>query len=325
MQSEGAALDADAMAGAAESGSMAICEYLLSRQCPMNADVYSAAAGSHHFHILNWLYEHECPMDSEACSAAVVKRHHGQTSLTPYAGCANAVVHCRLMHVRLQLKRELWKYYATCMRVGVPGHLDIVRYVHEQGCTLDASISKAAARGGHLSIVRYLYEHGCVWDAAVSLYAVQGGHLNVLRYLDEHGCPCDGVAACNAAARGGHIGTLRYMHERNRPWDAVRACELAAGSGSVDIINYIVEQESIVLTAAHLTSMLNAAGSYDQLETAHWLRQQGAQWPAVLTYYDTYWAPPLRRLWQALALKWARDQGCISPHYQAQQPANAPQ
>jgi hypothetical protein len=213
-----------------------------------------------------------------------------------------------------------WDAVDVCSAGAASGHLDIVRYMHEQGCTLDTTLSRAAARGGHLSIVRYLHEHGRAWDAAVSLYAVQGGHLSVLRYLDDHGCPNNGVAACNAAARGGHIDTLRYMHERNRPWDAVRACELAAASGSVDIIKDVVEQDNLVFTAGQLTSMLNAAGSHDQLETAQWLRDQGAQWPGFLTYSDTYWVPPLRRLWQALALKWARDQGCRSPHYQAQQP-----
>jgi hypothetical protein len=170
-----------------------------------------------------------------------------------------------------------------------------------------------------------MHEHGKPWDVTSCTGAARGGYLNVLRYLHEQGCPYNGVVACNAAARGGHIDTLRYMHERDWPWDAVTACEMAAVSGSVDIIKYIVEQDSLVLTAAQLTNMLNAAGSYDQLETAQWLRQQGAQWPAVLTNTDPYYQPPVRHLWQEKAFKWAREQGCTSPHYQVQQPTNAPQ
>eukprot|EP00953_Heterococcus_sp_UTEX-ZZ885_P020286 11358-Heterococcus_DN1.PRE.2 len=110
----------------------------------------------------------------------------------------------------------------------------------------------------------------------------------------------------------GHLNTLRYMHKRDWPWEAVRACELAAASGSIGIIKYIVEQDSLVFTAAQLTNMLNAAGCNGELETAKWLRQQGAQWPAVLVYNDHY--PPHSHAWpwRGETLSWAREQGCTS-------------
>jgi hypothetical protein len=138
---------------------------------------------------------------------------------------------------------------------------------------------------------------------------LRGGHLDTLRYLVEQGCPHDGVAACSAAARMGHIDTLRYMRERNWPWDAVKACEMTAASGSVDIIKFIVEQDNLVFTAAQLTKMLNAAGASSAVETARWLREQGAQWPAVLVYNGHYGdgEHAMGSSWRDFTLKWARD------------------
>jgi hypothetical protein len=135
LQDEGAPLSADAMAGAARSGPLAICEYLLSRQCAMDANAFAAAARGHHFHILNWLYEHECPMQASACTAAVHGRHfdvlcwlyeHGRPGDT-----------------------------GTCHAAAWTNKLDTLRWLHEHACSWDASACKAAAQKGALDMLRY--------------------------------------------------------------------------------------------------------------------------------------------------------------------------
>ena len=45
------------------------------------------------------------------------------------------------------------------------GHLECLKYAHEQGCELDADTCKAAARRGHLDCLKYAHEQGCEWDA----------------------------------------------------------------------------------------------------------------------------------------------------------------
>jgi hypothetical protein len=246
------------------------------------------------------------------------------TSLIPCASCPWEARACAAAasHVSFHKSLEILKFLhengcpwdaqapkAACY----DRSLTTVRYLHEQGCPFDTSAFAAAACVSHLDILSYMHEHGKPWDATACTEAAGRGHLDALRYLDEHGCPHDGLAACNAAARGGHINTLRYMHELSWPWDAVRACEMAAVSGSVDMIKYIVEQDSLVLTAAQLTKMLNAAGQFSKLGAAQWLRQEGAQWPAALIYNDHY-SPQWSRAysWHGDTLAWAREQGCTS-------------
>jgi hypothetical protein len=45
--------------------------------------------------------------------------------------------------------------------------------------------------------------------------------------------------------------------------------------------------------------MLNAAGANSKLAAAKWLRQQGAEWPAVIN-------------WCGCSLDWAGSEGCTA-------------
>ena len=49
----------------------------------------------------------------------------------------------------------------------------------------------AAARGGHLECLKYLHENGCPWDEETCGRAAAFGHLECLKYLYENGCPWD--------------------------------------------------------------------------------------------------------------------------------------
>jgi hypothetical protein len=66
-----------------------------------------------------------------------------------------------------------------------------------------------------------------------------------------------------------------------------------------------LQQQGLVSTAAQLSEMLNAAGAYDKLVAAQWLREQGAVWPAMLIFESRF-------RWSSEMIKWARQQGCTS-------------
>jgi hypothetical protein len=82
-----------------------------------------------------------------------------------------------------------------------------------------------------------------------------------------------------------------------------------ARDGATSILDYVVEQGE-VLDAELLTHALNAAGSNSQLLAAQWLRQRGAQWPAVLRYGERANAA---EQWSGESLACARAEGCTAP------------
>ena len=66
------------------------------------------------------------------------------------------------------------------------GHLECMKYLHENGCPWDKSVCEAAAEGGHLESLKYLYENGCPWSEWAREAAAEGGHLECMKYLREH-------------------------------------------------------------------------------------------------------------------------------------------
>ena len=109
---------------------------------------------------------------------------------------------------------------------------------------------------------------------------------------------------------GEQLDTLLWLRERGCPWVVRDVLLEAAKKGFTAALDYVVEQRE-VLDAEPLTAALNRAGVSNQLRAAQWLRQRGAQWPAVLGYKRTVFV--YARQWSDDVLAWARLQGCSSP------------
>ena len=108
-----------------------------------------------------------------------------------------------------------------------------------KGCPWDERTCSEAARG-HLECLKYAHENGCPWDEETCSDAARRGHLECLKYLHEKGCPWDertcselpkrsprvfeictrkwmslGRRTCSYAARRGHLECLKYAHEKD--------------------------------------------------------------------------------------------------------------
>jgi hypothetical protein len=142
--------------------------------------------------------------------------------------------------------------------------------------------------------------------------AAGAGHTAVCAYLRSQACPWDSTA-CYRAACGQHYSTLQWLHTSGCPYDATVACEQAATCGHTDTVEFILQLHGTALSdlpASQLTGLLNAAGAYNKVAAAQWLRQQGAEWPEQLVYTNKYvWT----KVWTDEALRWARAEGCTSP------------
>ena len=46
-----------------------------------------------------------------------------------------------------------------------------------------------AAKNGHLECLKYAHENGCPWDGETCSEAAENGHLECLKYARENGCP----------------------------------------------------------------------------------------------------------------------------------------
>jgi hypothetical protein len=174
--------------------------------------------------------------------------------------------------------------------------------VHE--CAFNADTTTCSARRGHIEVLRWLKQQGAAFDAGTMFYAALHGQQLACAYLRAEGCDWD-EAATYGAAFNCHWGTVRWLHEQGCPWVPKQMCLKAAQQGDISSMTYLSQHEESVPSYV-LSDMLNAAGSKGHLAAVQWLRQQhGAEWPRALCHLGVQWS--------GNTLEWARAEGCDSP------------
>jgi len=98
------------------------------------------------------------------------------------------------------------------------GMIDMLIFLHENGCPWKLPACHFAAFNGHLDCLKYLHENGCPWDELCCNNATENGHLEVLKYLHENGCPWNSFC-CEYATQNRHVEILKYLHENGCTWD----------------------------------------------------------------------------------------------------------
>src|SRR3990167_11475523 len=77
------------------------------------------------------------------------------------------------------------------------------------GCPWDEYTCSDASSGGHLECLKYAHENDCKWNRNTCSNASSGGHLECLKYAHENDCPWD-IYTCSNASSGGHLECLKY-------------------------------------------------------------------------------------------------------------------
>ncbi len=118
----------------------------------------------------------------------------------------------------------------TIYRAAEQGNLERVKYCVANECPIDAIACTKAAKNGHLEILKYLHEEAkAPWDEYTATWAAGKGQLHILEYLVERKYDEYGMLACERAAESGHLDCLKYLHETAKaPWNykAVRQAHL---------------------------------------------------------------------------------------------------
>ena len=148
---------------------------------------------------------------------------------------------------------------------GATGSIPLLQWCIARGYKMVAETMIAAAEGGHLDVVKYLHENGCPWESDsdyescdegnfnVWAAAASTGHLDVLKYVIDAGLPFietkkesmyARTGAVNVseimekAAYGGHLNVLKYAHEIGWHFNSF-TCNDACRGGHLDVLKYI--------------------------------------------------------------------------------------
>ena len=147
-----------------------------------------------------------------------------------YIGCLSALE-------RRQRQGRLSRQKYLCEGAARSGHLEVLQWAHENGCTQNANTCWRAAEGGHLEVLQWLRANGCPWDEDTCSSAAEGGQLEILQWAHANGCLWD-EKTCTVAAERGHLDVLQWVRANGCPWDE-DTCAHAVEGGDLEVLQWL--------------------------------------------------------------------------------------
>src|SRR6188508_2478778 len=106
--------------------------------------------------------------------------------------------------IHMKIYKKYWTH-STMISVVERGKLDCLKYMRSKKggeCKWNSETTKYAARSGHLNCLKYAHENGCQWDYWTHVWAIMNGNLKCLKYAHENGCPWEPWIPVVAAEKG---------------------------------------------------------------------------------------------------------------------------
>jgi len=177
------------------------------------------AAEFGHLQIIKYAEERGFPLNECHCMEAVMS---GQLECLKYL--INYVCFCLSDEVHHCNIRE-----DICDLAAKNDHIHILQYLHfEKGFEWDEYVMTSAAGHGHIDCLRFLHENNCSWDEFTCVGAIEGGYVDCLQYAIENGCPYRDAELCAMAAEFGSSSCLQYLYKKGLKWDE-KTCLRAIG------------------------------------------------------------------------------------------------
>ena len=158
----------------------------------------------------------------------------------------------------------------TCQWAASGGHLDVLRYAHENGCPGTSVRAQQRRKTGTLTVFD-AHENGCDWSKWTCIRAASGGHLDCFKYAHENGCVWD-EGTCSEAANRGHLEVMKWLHNNGCPWNEW-VCRSAASCGHLDCLQYAHENG-----CDWYEDTCSAAASGGHLDCLKYAHENGCPW-----------------------------------------------
>lgn len=167
------------------------------------------------------------------------------------------------------------------------GHMEMLQWLQDKGCHLNAYTLASAAEGGQIEAVAWLHNNGAPFKSMACSSAAAKGRLEALQWLRANGCPWDKMT-CFHAAYEGHLATLQWAMANGCPWDRL-ATTFAVIGGHLDVAEWTLSQGCALITECddqaiyhqsvgafiYEDTALDVVARTDRLDVLEWLRAHG--------------------------------------------------
>lgn len=148
------------------------------------------------------------------------------------------------------------------------GHLEIVVWLHTNGCSCTTQAMNMAAAVGHLEMVKWLHENrseGCTSSAMDE--AAANGHLDVVEWLHKYRSEGCTSSAMDEAAANGHLNMVQWLHENRAEGCTTYAMDCAAGGGYLSVVQFLHANRH----EGYTSNAIENAAANGHFDTFEWL------------------------------------------------------
>lgn len=215
--------DEKTCSSAAEGGHLEILKWLRDQNppCPWDDWTCTSAARNGHLSTLKWAVYNDCPWSTQTCSGAADGGHvsclkwlregdakEDDENPQPWEPCPWKPHVCFVLVTRGDLEtlkwatkgrgawdssrgqRDLLPFSLRATKVAVQNnHLEVLKWLHNNGAPCGPETCSAAAKKGYLEILKWLRSVGVPWDQKTCEKAFSEGHIETLMWAYDNGCP----------------------------------------------------------------------------------------------------------------------------------------
>lgn len=153
--------------------------------------------------LLMWAQNNEYPHD---CRTFLLASEHGHLSILKWSfdnGLQEEWVprmstiaakngHLEIVKLLFTISPHLCNEW-TCSYAAMFGHIEILKWLINNGCPYDEFTYKYAAQFGYLEILKWIREkEQAVWNRSICWNALESKNIEILKWLKGNGCTCGG-------------------------------------------------------------------------------------------------------------------------------------
>ncbi|KAL6077681.1 Ankyrin repeat domain-containing protein [Balamuthia mandrillaris] len=229
---------------AAETGQLALLQWLRDHGANWAGGVLRLAALNGHLEVLQWAAKNYCPWKEDPmaddyfyhpCPVLLAAAHGGHVEVLEWLW--------EHYPTRMQAKKHNSSYASTAAS---RGHVQVLEWLKERGFRWDEFTFWGAAVHARWEVLKWLQENGCPWDERAFSAVIERRGMETMEWLHERGCPCE-ARAFEAAARNGWLEGLQWADGRGllRSVTKEEIAKIALEAGHVDVFEWAVERGSL--------------------------------------------------------------------------------
>lgn len=150
----------------------------------------------------------------------------------------NALKYGHMEMVKLLFKKEYINYVSMISEYAPQsGNLDLLKWLHDNGCRFDADACDQAVRSGNFDMVKWIRQIAKAPLTTRTLIAcIETNRFDMLKWCKENCTACNELA-CAIAAKEKQYDMLKWLVEKGAPYDSkVTAC--IARNGNLQMLKW---------------------------------------------------------------------------------------